>query len=221
MNEKFTLTGGARIGMANASFPFADLYVDKEILKINASIVGNLVFQPKDIISIKPHTSLPIIGNGIKINHRVENYNSEVIFWTFKNPNFVISEIEKTGFLKNINSEISAADLEIIKTQNQGGFPIKKSVAIFFVIAWNLLFLCDIIPFFLKGKAEGSPIGIGMNLAVGLIFASSILAILSEKFREQILKENANFNNIKKFAYFIAFISGIMFITFMIGNLNK
>ena len=221
MNEKFTLTGGARIGMANASFPFADLYVDKEILKINASIVGNLVFQPKDIISIKPYNSIPIIGNGIKINHRIENYNSEVIFWTFKNPISVISEIEKTGFLKNTKSEISIEDLEIIKKQNEGGFPVKKSVAIFIVIAWNLLFLSDIIPFFLKGKTEGSPIGIGMNLAIGLIFASSILAIVSEKFRKIILKENRNFDDIKKFVYFLAFVSGVMFIAFSVGNLNK
>lgn len=220
MSDKFTLTGGARIGKANASFPFANLYVDKEIIKINASIVGNLVFQPKDIISIKPHTSIPIIGNGIKINHRIASYNSEVIFWTFKNPDSVISEIEKTGFLQNINSEISPDDLEIIKNQNEGGFPMKKSVAIFFVIVWNLLFLSDFLPFFLQGKNEGSPIGIGMNLAVGLLFVSSVLAIISEKFQKIILKENRNFNDIKKFIYFIAFISGIIFISLTIGNMK-
>ena len=221
MNEKFTLTGGARIGMANASYPFADLYVDKEILKINASIVGNLMFQPKDIISIEPYTFIPLIGQGIKINHRIENYNPKVIFWTFKDPNSVIGEIKKTGFLQNLNSEISSSDLEIIKKQNEGGFPLKKSVAIFFIIAWNLLFLSDIIPFFLKGGTEGSPIGNGMILAIGLIFASSILAITSEIFRKIILKENRNFEDIKKFAYFIALISGIMFISFTVGILNK
>jgi hypothetical protein len=31
MNEKFTLTGGVRIGKANATYPFADLYVDRNI----------------------------------------------------------------------------------------------------------------------------------------------------------------------------------------------
>ena len=221
MNEKYILTGGARIGMANASFPFADLYVDKQILKINASIVGNLVFQPKDIISIKPHKSFPIIGNGIKINHRIENYNSEVIFWTLKNPINVITEIEKTGFLQNINSEISENDLEIIQRQSEGGFPIKKSAAIFFVVAWNLLFLSDILPFILSKKTEGSPIGIWMTLVIGLIFASSILAIISEKFRKLILKENRNFEDIKKLAYFIAFVTGIMFLSFTIGNICK
>ena len=221
MSEKFTLTGGARIGMANASYPFADLYVDKEILKINASIVGNLMFQPKNIISIEPYTFIPIIGQGIKINHRIENYNPKVIFWTFKDPNYVIGEIKKTGFLQNLNSELSSNDLEIIKKQNEGGFPLKKSVAIFFTVAWNLLFLSDIIPFFLKGETEGSPIGIGMNLAVGLLFVSSILAIASEKFLKIILKENRSFDDIKKFAYFIALISGIMFVALTIGNMNK
>lgn len=141
MNEKFTLTGGARIGMSNASYPFADLYVDKEVLKINASVVGNLVFQPKDIISIEAYTSVPIIGNGIKITHRIEKYNSKVIFWTFKNPTTVINEIRKTGFLENTNSEISAEDLKILEKQNQGGFPIKKSVAIF-MLFYGTHFFC-------------------------------------------------------------------------------
>lgn len=221
MNSKFTLTGGARIGMANASYPFADLYVDKEVLKINASIVGNLMFQPKDIISIEPYTSIPIIGNGIKINHRIGNYNSKVIFWTFKDPSFVISEIRKTGFLENLNSIISAEDLEIIKNQNQGGFPLKKSAVIFFIVAWNLLFFLDVFPFVTQEKPEGSPVGIGMNLAVGLIFASSILTIVSNSFRKLILNEGREFGDIKKFAYFIAFISGILFVVLTALNLNK
>nr|WP_315239647.1 hypothetical protein [uncultured Flavobacterium sp.] len=219
MTEKFTLTGGARIGMANASFPFADLYVDKEVLKINASIVGNLVFQPKDIISIEAYSSIPIIGNGIKINHRIEKYNSNVIFWTFKNPNTVIDEIKKTGFLENTNSEISTEDLKILERQNQGGFPIKKPVAVFFIIAWNLLFLSDIIPFMLQDKKEGLPIGIGVKLALGLVFISSVLALVSGKFRGLILKEGREFDDIKKFIYLTAFITGMLFIQFTVMNI--
>ena len=219
MTEKFTLTGGARIGMANASFPLADLYVDKEVLKINASIVGNLVFQPKDIISIETYSSIPIIGNGIKINHRIEKYNSNVIFWTFKNPNTVIDEIKKTGFLENTNSEISTEDLKILERQNQGGFPIKKPVAVFFTIAWNLLFLSDIIPFMLQDKKEGLPIGIGVKLALGLVFISSVLALVSGKFRGLILKEGREFDDIKKFIYLTAFITGMLFIQFTVMNI--
>ncbi|OPH00359.1 hypothetical protein B2I21_00360, partial [Chryseobacterium mucoviscidosis] len=78
--KTFSLTGGARIGRANATYPFANLHVEENTLKINASLVGNLIFQPQDIISIKPYSSVPIIGKGIKILHRVDNYNQHVVF---------------------------------------------------------------------------------------------------------------------------------------------
>ena len=35
MSDNYKLTGGARIGFSNATYPFADLYVDKNVLKIN------------------------------------------------------------------------------------------------------------------------------------------------------------------------------------------
>jgi hypothetical protein len=50
----------------------------------------------------------------------------------------------------------------------------------------------------MKTETEGSPIGIGMNLAIGLLFVSSILAIVSEKFRKIVLKENRILTTKKK-----------------------
>lgn len=220
MNEKFTLTGGARIGRANASYPFAKLDVDKNVLKIDASIVGNLIFQAKDIIELKPYKSIPVIGNGIKIIHRIENYSSEVIFWTFKDPSFVLKEIEKTGFLSNTNSILSENDLEIIKKQGQGSFPIKKSAVIFFVVVWNLLFLWAFIPIFTNPQGKGFPIGIGANIALGFIFLSSILLLISKSFRTLILKEGRDFEDIKKFLYFIILVTGMLFISFTVTRFN-
>ena len=78
MNE-LQLTGGARIGMANATFPFATLKVNKDKLELNASIVGNLTFQASDIISIEPYTMIPILGQGIKINHKTSSALSKFI----------------------------------------------------------------------------------------------------------------------------------------------
>ena len=98
---ELNLTGGARIGMANATWPFASLKVTKERLDLNATIVGNLVFRPEDIVSIEPYYMIPILGQGIKINHRIPKYKEKVIFWTFKNPNEVIRQIKQTGFLDN------------------------------------------------------------------------------------------------------------------------
>lgn len=221
MNKNFTLTGGARIGRANATYPFAKLFVEKNILKINASLVGNLVFQPQDIISIEPYTMIPILGQGIKINHCIENYNPKVIFWTFKDPNFVINEIKKVGFLDNINSNISFCDAKIIERQEQGSFPIKRSVAIIFIVLWNMFFLSDFLPFFLQNKKEGIPIGNGVKIAIGLLLVTSILTSISVGFRKIILKEGRDFNDIKKFVYFMILISGIMFLGFTTFNLKR
>ena len=215
MNEKFTLTGGARIGRANATYPFADLYVDKNILRINASLIGNVSFAPKDIISIDPFSSVPILGRGIKINHRVENYNPKIIFWTCRDPVFVINEIKKTGFLDNNTSYYTEESAAITYQQNQGRFPIKKSVAVLFIIVWNALFLSDLIPFFTGHTNRHAPFANGINLALGLVFACSLLIILSEKFRKLVLKDGRDFSDIKKSIYFILLISGIMFITFI------
>ncbi len=215
MNENFTLTGGARIGRSYATFPFAKLFVDKNVLKINASIAGSLVFQPKDIISIEPYRQ------GIRINHRVMNYNPKVIFSAFKDPVFIIDEIKKVGFLDNVNSKVSFADTQIVKRQEQGGFPIKKPVAIIFVILWNILFLSDFLPFFLQNKKEGIPIGNGVKIAVWLLLATCILTLISHSFRKIILKEGIEFSDIKRFVYFAILVSGSMLLIFTTVNFQR
>jgi len=40
LEEYLELTSGARIGLKNATYPFAKLYVDKSFLKINVTIIG-------------------------------------------------------------------------------------------------------------------------------------------------------------------------------------
>src|ERR671911_474213 len=92
-------TGGARIGLANATWPFATLKVTKDKLELNASIIGNLVFRPNDIISVVPLDGF--LGKGLKIVHRVPAYKENVIFWTFRNPNELLKRIEQTGFFTN------------------------------------------------------------------------------------------------------------------------
>ena len=215
MNEKFALTGGATIGRSYATFPFAKLFVDKNVLKIKASIAGSLVFQPKDIISIEPYRQ------GIRINHRVMNYNPKVIFSAFKDPIVIINEIKKVGFLDNINSKVSFADTRIVKRQEQGGFPIKKPVAIIFVVLWNILFLSDFLPFFLQNKKEGTPIGNGVKIALGLLLATCLLTLISNNFRKIILKEGMEFSDINRFVYLAILVSGFMLLGFTVFDFKK
>lgn len=214
MNE-LKITGGARIGMANATWPFATLKVNKDKLELDVSIVGNFVFQPSNIISIEAYTLIPIIAQGIKINHNVESYKEKVIFWTLKNPQTVINQIRQTGFLSNQKELKTNSFAEIQNRHKGGGFPVKKSIAISAVVLWNLLFLIDFIPF-IQGKSEGPPFGNGIFIALGLLFLSALLSLISSRFRRLILKDGRTLKDIKKFSIFIMLISGFMMFNFII-----
>lgn len=220
MSDNYKLTGGARIGFSNATYPFADLYVDKNVLKINASIIGNFIFKPENIVSIESYSLIPIIAQGIKITHNIPNYNSKIIFWTFKEPNAVLEEIRNTGFLNNINEKANKQNYQIIEEQQkQGGFPIKRNIAIIYIVLWNLLLLYDFVPFIINFSMNKIPFGIGVISALSLLFVSSLLLLFSENFRNLILKDAKNFSNIKKFVYFILPISGFMILNVIILNI--
>lgn len=212
---QLNLTGGARIGMANATWPFASLKVTKDRLDLNATIVGNLVFKPEDIISIEPYYMIPIIGQGIKINHRIPNYKKEVIFWTFKDPYNVIRQIKQTGFFDNTLTTDRQNDAEIIaERQKQGGFPVRIPFAIGIVAIWNILFIMDFLSF-LKGDSEGIPLGNGATVALAIVFLSCLLTLVSKDFRKIVLKEGRELSDISRFLYFLMFISGVMMISLL------
>jgi hypothetical protein len=212
---QLNITGGARIGMANATWPFASLKVNNERLDLNATILGNLVFRPEDIITIEPYYMIPIIGQGIRINHRISTYNEKVIFWTFKNPDEIIRQIKQTGFLDNSSSNDRQHDLDIIaERQKHGGFPIKIPFAVGIGVIWNILFIMDFLNF-LKGNSKGIPLGYGAIGALGLVFISCFLTIISKNFRKIVLKEGRELKDINKFLYFIMFISGMLLISIL------
>jgi len=203
-------TGGARIGMANATWPFATLTVNENRLTLNATIVGNLSFKPSDIVSIEPYNVIPLLGQGIRINHRVNNYKEKVIFWTMKSPRELIKKIELTGFLSNIKPISPEQEREITKQQSTGGFPIKTWFAIAVVVIWNLLFMYDFM-----NTNEGQPtFGMGVKSALSFVFGTGLLLLISEPFRKLVLKDGRTLNDIKKFVLFLMFISGIMLLQF-------
>jgi len=213
---QLNLTGGARIGMANATWPFASLKVTNDRLDLNATIVGNLVFKPEDIISIEPYYMMPIIGQGIKINHRIPKYKEKVIFWTFKNPNEVIRQIKQTGFFDNSITTERQNDSDIIaERQKQGGFPVKIPFAIGIVVIWNILFIMDFLNFSRSGS-EGIPLGNGAIGALGIVFLSCLLTLISKDFRRIVLKEGRELKDISRFLYFLMFISGVMLLSILI-----
>jgi hypothetical protein len=98
--------------------------------------------------------------------------------------------------------------------QKQGGFPVRISFAIGIVLMWNFLFVLDFINFY-KGGSEGVPIGIGAIVALGLVFISCLLTLVSGNFRKIVLKKGRDVKDISRFLYFIMFISGVMMISIL------
>jgi hypothetical protein len=189
--------------LANATWPFAILKVSKNKLELNASIIGNLVFRPQDIISLTPYSS--VISSGIKINHKVADYKTEVIFWTFTDPTLIINQVKQTGFFDNQSDAISEFDQEIIDRQKSGSNPLKKMTIIVYAVLWNALLLCDFITFLLSEK-KGMPLSYGTVAALGILLLSSVLLLTSDSFRKLLLKKGRTVRDIGRFLYMVIFI---------------
>ena len=67
---------------------------------------------------------------------------------------------------------------------------------------------------FTNSNKEGLHIGVGVQLALGFVFISCLLLLISEPLRQLILKEGRTLNDIKKFLCFIMLISGLMLLQF-------
>ncbi len=200
-------TGGARIGFSRATWPFASLTVTKESLNLNAFITGNLSFTKDDIISIKPHFG--VFGIGLKIEHKVPEYNKKVIFLTF-NAQSIINDIKNIGFLDKITSIVSEKlRNEIKEKQKYGGFPLKTSFGIAVVIIWNLLFFIDIKTSFID-SSEGFPTG--RILALTFVLIVSILILISKDFRHLALNKGKELKDINVFLFFLMFICIIILV---------
>ncbi len=203
-------TGGAKIGLAHTSRPFAVLAVNKNKLELNASIIGNLAFRPGDVISIIPWSQ--VLAKGIQIKHSVSNYPGNIVFVT-PDPIGLINQIDQVGFLTNRSAIPSDVDFEITTFQRSGRFPIKTSAAIALVLLWNVLILSNFYIFF-TGDKKGSPIGWGTFSAFGVFILAGVLILISEPFRDLILKPGRKVEHVNRFLYFIILICSIMLAAF-------
>lgn len=207
MNQ-FEETGGVRIGGFKATWPFGTLKVSEFKLELHASIKGKFVFKRSDIISIQPDTS--IIGSSIRINHRVEKYDKDIVFTFLGNAEERMAEITKTGFF-NTSETPGDIDQEITMQQQQTGFPIKIPVAIGVVVIWNLLILMDFSNIF-HTRAENGMFGIGVGTALAFVFLLCLLLLISDFVRQLVLKNSNDITTIRPFLLFTGFITLMIFV---------
>jgi hypothetical protein len=117
--------------------------------------------------------------------------------------------------LDNSSTTERQIDSDIIaERQKQGGFPVKIPFAIGIVVIWNILFITDFLSFS-KNGSESVPLGNGAIGALGLVFLSCLLTLISKDFRKIVLKEGRELKDISRFLYFLMFISGVMMISLL------
>lgn len=211
--KELTLTGGARVGMLNASMPLAKLTVSNERMELRASVIGSFVFRPEDVIAIERHVVIPVLGQGIKIIHRVKTYKSKMIFWSFQQPESLIKQIRETGFLDQVSGELSKEDREIIARQQQGGFPLKTSAFLAGIAIWALSMVFDIFRFVSNPDAH-IPIGPGMMIGLSFLIGAAVMTLISEDFRKMILKEGRELKDVKMLALIVLLTGGITLLSF-------
>ncbi|MEM7370364.1 MAG: hypothetical protein AAF587_17275 [Bacteroidota bacterium] len=206
--KELTFTGGARVGRLNASMPLAKLTVTPTRLELRAAVIGSFSFRPEDVISIQPYVQIPVLGQGIKIVHRVKTYKPKMIFWSFQNPESMIQKIRETGFMDGVSSTLTKEDQEILARQQQGGFPLKVLAVLAIAGIWMLSFMIDIFRF--VSHPEGTiPLGPGVMTGCGLLMGGAILALVSADFRNLILKEGRELKDIRWIAYIVLAGCGI------------
>lgn len=207
--EKLKITGGAKIGALNASWPLAKLYVSKDVLQLQAGVIGQLTFSPQDIVAIEPHVTIPLVGQGLRIYHNIESYAQNIVFWTFKSPQKVIAQIRDTGFMDEKRGRLSDEQLALMHSQASGGFPIKMTAAAVIIIFWNTLIITDVLRY-VSGGAVGRPLGYGAVMALAMLFGLSLLTLLNKNFSRLILKKENTVDDIRVFLYSIMVISGLI-----------
>jgi hypothetical protein len=89
-----SMTGGARLGMFNATWPFARLTADPKTLKL--SVLGKAIVFPRERV-IELIAMKGFITHGLEIRHAQDSYPSRIIFWTFS-PSALRAGLESIGW---------------------------------------------------------------------------------------------------------------------------
>lgn len=195
-------TGGAYVGIAHATYPFAKLTVDKNKLELNVHIIGRMVFMPGDIESLELDTKrFSLNGAGIRIVHNIKSYRSKIIFLPQNNPDSIIRAIRATGFLDNVSPVPYIIKEEVLALQSGGSFPVKTKAAIIIAVIWNVLGFYNLAPIFTG--SEGGVKNANVLLPLGFVFTLCLLLLFSPFVRQFILKDGHNIKDLRYFLYFL------------------
>jgi hypothetical protein len=157
LHDDVSFRGGSRVAWVNTSFPFAKLVATRGSLKL--STLGTYEFTPEQVVSFGTYGSIPLLANGLAIEHNRLDYPARMVFWCVGSRERVLEEIRRVGFVPRG-----------IAVERASGMPFRWSFAIAAVLAWNALFLVDSHGFPLQLPKSGPPFGPGTVAALALAF---------------------------------------------------
>jgi hypothetical protein len=205
MDNNITSVGGARIGLVNATFPFAHLTVTPKKLTLKVTFIGKYDFTPKKVTSIERYGIIPFLGWGIRIHHNVLEYPEKIVYWCFGNPDNLIDKIKGIGFLPVASTS---------QTVQHNGFAFRWSAIITIIAIWNGLFVLD-------GWPRPKIPGYFSFLAILLLYLLSMTIDKVEVVKKFFLKPDRDIEEIKPIINLIRLVSGLMVLGFGIMLLLK
>lgn len=192
------VTGGARIGWLNASYPLAKLTCDAGNLSL--SCLGTYQFTPEQVVSITRERFIPVLAWGLRINHNRTDYPEKMVFWTMGNPTGVLAKISKVGFVPSGKPVIRAP-----------GIAFRWSFIAVFVVLWNLLMLAD-----MGGPSQPHAGDPGLMSVFALALVSLIATAVKGSLLVQsiVLKQGHKVGEVRGFLTFIQLLTGAMAVAF-------
>jgi hypothetical protein len=194
--------GGGRVGLMNASWPFAGLEVDAHRMRFSGVLLGDHQLSPDDVVALEPWGLLPVFGWGVKIVHRRRDIPETLIFAHFLPPSHVIDGILSTGF-----RPAGRAQAPVTPRANDR-LPFRASVLIAVVVLWNGLFFVD----FVRGPLPG-PFSLA---ALWLTFFLALAVHVSPVTRAAVLRRGRELGFAKNYVTLLQWVSLFLAVTLTI-----
>ncbi len=205
----YSTRGGARIGWVNYTWPLASLSVVASGLTITTTFfglfeMGRYSFRPDQVARIDRFGWLPILGEGIRVHHTVNDYPEKVVFWC--RPSAVLRGIASTGFPTSTESTAPVSSI------SSRGFPLRIWPLVIVVLLWNLLLGYE---FFSQPMLAAFP-GPYTITALSLVFVTSLAVLFSSSVQAIFLRPGRSIGEVRPMFLLVATITGIMTLVFTV-----
>jgi hypothetical protein len=198
--DQLSVTGGARVGWVNASWPLARLSVSDGRLRLKVTFIASYDFAPGDVIELQPR-GISFLTGGVAIVHRRGEYPQQIAFFSAR-PEILIARIRAAGFVPAGTPE-PAGPVQVSR-----GFAVKWQVLALVVVIWNAILLPD---FLASWRAPAAHVfGPGMALAPALLFAAALATKLSPAVQRLVLKEGRSIGEVSPILNLILPVAGFL-----------